>query len=104
MGVIGFVPGMPGVVVGAVVASAGSGLLLPSLVTWALSTVRFEERGRSTGLWQSAFFGGQFLTPLIMGGLTAAVGGLVPAVGVVGVVAAIVCVLMLRAARGYAAA
>lgn len=86
-------------VVGAVIASAGAGLLLPSLVTWALSTVRFEERGRSTGLWQSAFFGGQFLTPLIMGALTALAGGLATAVGVVAVLAALVGLTMLRASR-----
>ncbi|GIG23306.1 MFS transporter [Cellulomonas chitinilytica] len=96
MGAIFLVPGLPGVIIGAIVASAGSGLLLPSLVTWALSTVRFEERGRSTGLWQSAFFGGQFLTPLIMGALTAAVGGLEPAVGLVGGLAAVIAVLFGR--------
>lgn len=99
MGLIWFVPGLPGVVLGAIVASAGSGLLLPSLVTWALSTVRFEERGRSTGLWQSAFFGGQFLTPLIMGAMTGLVGGLAPAVGVVGVLAALVSVAILLRLR-----
>ncbi|WNM28458.1 MFS transporter [Demequina capsici] len=78
-----------GVGVGAVIASAGSGLLLPTLLTWTIAPLRFEERGRATGMWNSAFFLGQFLTPLLMGGFTAAAGGLTVAVGVVGVAAAV---------------
>ena len=70
------VGGVAGVVIGAVIAGFGSGLLLPSLVTWALATIRFEERGRSTGWWKAAFFFGQFLTPILMGAIVAAVGGL----------------------------
>ncbi|AEE47112.1 MFS transporter [Cellulomonas fimi] len=100
LGAVWAVPGVAGVVVGAIIASAGSGLLLPSLVTWALSNVRFDERGRSTGLWQSAFFGGQFLTPLVMGALAAAVGGLTAAVGCVAVAAAVVGVLVVLPSRG----
>ncbi|KQM83555.1 MFS transporter [Agromyces sp. Leaf222] len=86
--------GLPAVIVGAIIASAGSGLLLPTLVTWALSKIAFEERGRSTGWWQTSFYLGQFLTPIIMGGIAAAVGGLSVAVGVVGIAAAIVAILL----------
>lgn len=81
-----------GVGVGAVIASAGSGILLPTLVTWTIAPLRFEERGRSTGWWTAAFFLGQFATPLIMGGITAATGSLSVAVGVVGVAAAAMAV------------
>ncbi|GAA1836334.1 MFS transporter [Agromyces salentinus] len=86
--------GLPAVVVGAIVASAGSGLLLPTLLTWALSKIAFEERGRSTGWWQTSFYLGQFLTPILMGALAAAVGGLSVAVGVVGIVAALVAIVL----------
>ncbi|WP_062315997.1 MULTISPECIES: MFS transporter [Demequina] len=81
-----------GVGVGAVIASAGSGLLLPTLVTWTIAPLRFEERGRSTGWWNSAFFLGQFLTPLLMTGLSNATGALTVAVGAVGVIAAVMAV------------
>jgi MFS family permease len=81
--------GVPAVAIGAVIAGFGSGVLLPSMLTWALSTVAFEERGRCTGWWNSAFFFGQFLTPILIGALVAAVGGLSLAVGVVGIACAV---------------
>jgi hypothetical protein len=37
------------VTVGAMVTGAGTGLLLPVLLTWATNRLRFEERGRGTG-------------------------------------------------------
>ncbi|WP_159605332.1 MFS transporter [Agromyces humi] len=86
--------GEPGVIAGAVIAGFGSGVLLPSMLTWALAGVRFEERGRSTGWWNAAFFFGQFLTPILIGALVAALGGLPTAVGVVGVACALVAVAL----------
>lgn len=83
-----------GLGVGAVIASAGSGLLLPTMLTWTIAPLRFEERGRATGLWNSAFFLGQFLTPILMGGITAATGALTGAVGAVGVAAALMGVAL----------
>lgn len=92
--IIWFVGGVPGVAVGAIVGGAGSGLLLPSMLTWAVASTRFEERGRVTGLWTAAFFFGQFLTPIIMGAVTAAVGSLPVAVGVVGIACAVAAILL----------
>ncbi|WP_448808758.1 MFS transporter [Agromyces bauzanensis] len=92
--IIWFVGGVPGVAVGAIVGGAGSGLLLPSMLTWAVASTRFEERGRVTGLWTAAFFFGQFLTPIIMGAITAAVGSLPVAVGVVGIACAVAAILL----------
>jgi MFS family permease len=92
--VVWLLPGMTGVVVGAIIASFGSGILLPSLVTWVMSRTRFEDRGRVTGWWTSAFFFGQFLTPLLMGALIAATGALTVAVGAVGIAAAVVGILI----------
>jgi MFS family permease len=53
-------------VIGAAVNGIGSGLVLPTLITWALSQLCFEVRGRGTGIWTSAMFLGQFLSPLII--------------------------------------
>lgn len=102
--VIWFVPGLPGIIVGAVIASYGSGLLLPSLLTWVVAPTRFEERGRVTGWWTASFYLGQFLTPILMGILGGVTGALAVGVGVVGIAAAVVALLVgavLRArARG----
>ncbi|HET6301283.1 MFS transporter [Microbacterium sp.] len=88
--VIWFVPGLVGIIVGAIIASYGSGLLLPSLLTWVVAPTAFEERGRVTGWWTAAFYLGQFLTPILMGILGGVTGALAIGVGVVGVAAAIV--------------
>jgi MFS family permease len=97
--VIWVIPGVPGVIAGAVFAGFGSGLLLPSLLTWVVAATLFEDRGRVTGWWTSAFFLGQFLTPILMGVIVAAVGSLPAAVGVVGIAAAVVGLLVWLAAR-----
>lgn len=97
--VIWAVPGLPGIIVGAVIASFGSGLLLPSLLTWAVAATLFEDRGRVTGWWTAAFFLGQFLTPILMGVIGAAVGGLAIAVGIVGIAAAVVAIAVTLVAR-----
>ncbi|WP_221583323.1 MFS transporter [Microbacterium sp. G2-8] len=90
MVLVWILPGFAGVVIGAVVASFGSGFLLPSLLTWVVATTSFAERGRVTGWWTAAFFLGQFLTPIIVGVLQGALGELTTVVGVVGIGAAIV--------------
>jgi MFS family permease len=97
--IIWALPGLPGIIAGAVIASFGSGLLLPSLVTWVVAATQFEDRGRVTGWWTAAFFLGQFLTPILMGALGAGLGGLPIAVGVVGIAAAVVALLVFMALR-----
>jgi MFS family permease len=96
---IGVTPSLPGVIVGAVIASFGSGLLLPSLLTWAVSVTRFEDRGRVTGWWTASFYLGQFLTPILMGAIGAAVGLLSTGVAVVGIAAAVMAVVVLLGLR-----
>ncbi|WP_405867716.1 MFS transporter [Streptomyces sp. NBC_01515] len=80
----------PLLVVGAVVNCVGTGLLLPALLTSAMSRLAFEDRGRGTGLWMAAFFGGEFICPLVLLAGKSAVGSLAGAVGVLGLVAALV--------------
>ncbi|MFG3289237.1 MFS transporter [Streptomyces sp. NPDC048179] len=68
--------------VGAVINCLGGGIMLPSLLTLALSKLEYADRGRGTGLWIGCFFIGQFICPLVVLALTAAVGSLPNAVGV----------------------
>ena len=65
----------------------------------SVAATLFEDRGRVTGLWTAAFFFGQFLTPILMGAIGAGVGGLSVAVGVVGIAAAVVALLVGLALR-----
>ena len=83
---MGLAATVPLVVVSAVVTGFGNGLLLPSLLTWALGSLGFEQRGRGTGVWTSALFLGQFLCPLVVLALSGAVSGLGSALVVVGAV------------------
>lgn len=41
----------------------GGGILLPTLIAWALGQYAFEHRGRGMGLWGGAFFLGAFVSP-----------------------------------------
>lgn len=84
---------LPLVVAAAVVAGLGNGLILPALLTWALSRLSFAQRGRGTGVWTSALFIGQFVCPLVVLGISGATGGLggaLVALGVTALVAAAV--------------
>ena len=77
---------LPLIIVGVVIACAGTGLLLPTLLTWAVSHLDFDERGRGTGFWTAALFIGQFFCPLLVLALTGLLSGLSAALVVVGVV------------------
>jgi MFS family permease len=83
---MGLASTVPLVVAAAVVTGFGNGLLLPSLLTWALGSLGFEQRGRGTGVWTSALFIGQFACPLVVLALSGAIGGLGSALVVVGAV------------------
>jgi MFS family permease len=67
-------------VAGAALNEMGSGLVLPTLVTWALSKLPLHVRGRGTGAWQSSFALGQFASPLVVLGLAHLLGGRIHAV------------------------
>ncbi|MCX4564067.1 MFS transporter [Streptomyces sp. 2-1] len=87
----------PLLVVGAVINCLGTGMLLPALLTSAMSRLAFEDRGRGTGLWMAAFFGGEFVCPLVLLALESAVGSLARAVGVLGLAAAVLAAGLLTA-------
>ncbi|WP_147305373.1 MFS transporter [Subtercola boreus] len=87
------------VLVGAIVASTGTGILLPTMLTWAVAGLSFEERGRGTGLWQSAFFLGQFLSPLAVLALTGIAGALQPALGALGIASPVIAAVIFASLR-----
>ncbi|MEO3934697.1 MFS transporter [Micrococcaceae bacterium Sec7.4] len=91
--VIWFAGSVPAVMTGAVLASAGAGLLLPTLLTWAVNLLALEVRGTGTGIWTSALWIGQFVSPFIIAALGAAAGGMQAAVGILGIAAAVAAVL-----------
>ncbi|KOU57542.1 MFS transporter [Streptomyces sp. MMG1533] len=98
-GVMSLADSAPLLVIGAVVNCVGTGMLLPALLTSAMSRLAFEDRGRGTGLWMAAFFGGEFVCPLVLLAGESVVGGLAGAVGVLGLAAALVAAGLLAAHR-----
>lgn len=90
--VLGLAPAVPVAVVGAVIASAGTGIMLPSLLTWVVSGLSLAERGRGTGRWTAALFLGEFLCPLLVIAVSGALSGIAAAVAVVGVLSVVLAV------------
>lgn len=82
--------------IGCFINQLGAGLLLPTLLVWAMSILPFEVRSRGTGFWQSAFALGQWLSPLVVTYLALGYGGLpgsfqiLSALAGIGAVAAVV--------------
>jgi MFS family permease len=90
---------IPVISAGAAIAGFGTGMLLPTLLTWAVNGLDFEQRGRGTGVWTAALFIGEFLCPLLIAAIGAGAGGLRPAIGVLGLAAVVmagVCILATR--------
>ncbi|MDN0198914.1 MFS transporter [Streptomyces sp. S.PNR 29] len=84
---------------GAVITCLGGGIMLPSLLTLAMSKLEFADRGRGIGLWTGTFFLGQFLCPLVALALTSAVGTLEGAMGVLALAGAVATAALGLAAR-----
>lgn len=76
----------------------GAGMLLPTLLTWAVSKLPFEIRGRGTGIWTATFALAQFVcnnmaVPFVM----RFTHGIIPTIGVLGwacLGAAVIALLM----------
>ncbi len=86
---------VPVIAAGAVLTGLGTGMLLPTLLTWAVNPLSFEQRGRGTGLWTGTLFIGEFISPIALAAIGAGAGGLQPALGVLGVAAAAMAVIVL---------
>jgi NAD/NADP transhydrogenase alpha subunit len=86
---------------GAIVTGFGTGILLPTLVTWSIARLRYEQRGRGAGLFTGALFFGEFVTPLVILGLTPAVGSLGGAIAVVGGFSVALCIVLALVTRRF---
>jgi hypothetical protein len=74
---------------------AGAGMILPTLITLALSTISAEQEGKGTGAWQAASFLGQFLSPLIILGLRRLTGSLSAAIPIYAILCCIFGIIAL---------
>lgn len=104
MVIIGVVKTVPLMVAGSFVQQIGAGMCVSSLIYWVSSLLPASHRGRGFGIWNSAFFMGQFLSPAIAGPLHAGLGGIQPVfvlTGGAGLVGA--AMLMIANYRGKAA-
>ena len=84
----------------AVITSLGAGLLLPTMLTWVMSILPGNVRGRGTGLWTGMFFLGQFIAPLVAVAMYKPVGGLSNVLLVYGIIAAVLMVIAAIGSRG----
>jgi len=83
--VIGSVPSLHLVIVGAGIQQVGAGMLLPILLAWAQSLLPLEQRGRGMGIWTTAFFCGTFLCSPMVNLFADHTGGLLPAIRLLGI-------------------
>ena len=84
---------------GVIIASLGGGIALPALLTTIMSRLTFDRRGQGTGFWQASFFLGNFLSPVIVLGLSKGAGSLGNAVLVLAAFAAAAFVVFGIASR-----
>ncbi|KQU44368.1 hypothetical protein ASG84_12780 [Rhodococcus sp. Leaf278] len=84
------------VAVGGIIASAGCGLLLPTLLHWVVSDLDYAQRARGTGAWTAAMFTGEFLCPLVVVALGAVFGGLTGALIALGTASVLMAVMLPR--------
>lgn len=63
---IGLNLGMPAAIGSAFVQQLGAGMVIPVLISWGLRELPARFRGRGMGWWCSAFFLGQFVSPVLV--------------------------------------
>ena len=80
---------------GCFINQLGAGMLLPTLLVWAMSILPFAIRSRGAGMWTGAFSLGQFISPIVVTFLAGQAGGLIPAFALMGVLAALGVVVAL---------
>ncbi|MGB6070269.1 MAG: MFS transporter [Rhodococcus sp. (in: high G+C Gram-positive bacteria)] len=92
--IVGLAPSAAMVAAGGIVASAGSGMLLPTLLMWVIGELEFAQRARGTGAFTASIFLGQFLSPLVVLAFALALGGLTAALAALGVLAVLTALLL----------
>ena len=83
--------------VGCGINQIGAGMVLPTLLVWAMSQLEFEVRGRGAGLWTGAFSLGQWLSPIIVTFFSQLLGGFLPSMAALGISAFVAAAVALAA-------
>lgn len=108
LSMIAWAQGATGFVAGAFVGQAGCGFLLPTLITWTMRPLPFAYRARGTGVFQSLFALGQFVSALMVTAIARAVGGstlwAMQWLGVLAIFAALAMAMLYLASRRTAPA
>ena len=91
---------VPVVIAGAVVTGFATGLMLPTLLTWAVHDLEYAQRGRGTGIWTGTLFIGEFVSPLVVAAIAGPAGGLQPALAVLGVLSLVFAAVLWWALSG----
>ncbi|OAN63152.1 MFS transporter [Sphingomonas sp. TDK1] len=90
---IGLARSVTSMQLGMTLQQTGAGMAIPALIAWSQSKFGFAHRGRGMGVWTSAFFLGQAISPIIVGNIAGAAGsmqGAFLALGLVGICGAAV--------------
>jgi MFS family permease len=88
------------VVIAVLINGLGIGLMLPTLITWIMAQVNFHQRGRASGCFTAAIFAGEFISPLVVLGITHGVAMALPhALAIVGGLQLLVAVFCLAVPR-----
>ena len=74
---------------GCFVNQLGAGMLLPTLLVWAMGILPFEVRSRGAGFWNSAFALGQWLSPVVVTFFALRMGGLLSSFQILSYLAAV---------------
>ena len=82
-----------------ILQQTGAGMAVPALIAWAQSRFSFEHRGRGMGVWTSAFFLGQAVSPIVVGNLAKASGSMQQAFVLTGAIAIVTALLFFGVSR-----
>ncbi|WP_137897176.1 MFS transporter [Sphingomonas sp. 2SG] len=83
----------------AFVQQFGAGMTVAGLIFWVSRLLPPQHRGRGFGLWTSAFFAAQFISPAIVGIIGGAGGGVLMAFTVMGALSVVMSVVILTQAH-----
>lgn len=95
---IGYADSTTGMIAGMAIQQTGAGMAVPVLIAWTQNRLPYEHRGRGMGVWTSAFFFGQFSSPLLVGlikNYTGTMQGAFLVAGLVGIVGSVIAYVLL---------
>lgn len=98
-GGMGLSSGVGMMTVFAFVQQFGAGMTVAGLIFWVSRLLPPQHRGRGFGLWTSAFFAAQFISPAIVGIIGGAGGGVLVAFTVMGLLSVVMSAVILTQAH-----